>query len=91
MTGAFGVAIAQLSGQRDSVTITSVSPTGALTRGVPVTVTVAVDAELVFVNDLMNGASGDVARHKISVLWIPLFEKIETVSLGNGARIALVM
>ena len=50
----------------------------------------AIDAEVVFVNHLVNGAGGDVAGHQVAVLRIPLFQEIPALAFGNGFEIALV-
>ena len=43
----------------------------------------AVDAEAVLVDDLVDGAGGDVARNEVAVFRIPLFEEVEALGLGN--------
>ena len=50
----------------------------------------AVDAEVVLVHDLVDGAGGDVARHQVAVLGIPLFQEVPALALGNALEIALV-
>src|SRR5260370_27404272 len=34
----------------------------------------------------MNRACGDVTRNKIDVLWVPFFQKVKTLRLGNASR-----
>ena len=48
----------------------------------------AVDAQAVLVDDLEDGAGGDVARDEVAVLGIPLFEEVPAVGLGNAASAA---
>jgi hypothetical protein len=43
----------------------------------------AVKAQTVLVDDLVNGACGDVARDEVAVLGIPLFQKVKALSLWN--------
>ena len=50
----------------------------------------AIDAELVLIDDFVDGAGGDIPRHEIAILWIPLLQKIPAIRFGNAARIALV-
>ena len=50
----------------------------------------AVDAEAVLVDHLVNGARGHVARDEVAVLRIPLFEEVEALGLGNLLEGALV-
>ena len=50
----------------------------------------AVDAEVVLEDDLEDLARRNVARHKVAVLRIPLFEEVPALALRNGFRIALV-
>ena len=50
----------------------------------------AINAEMVLVHDLEDGASSYVARHQIPVLWIPLFEEIPALSCRDAFGIALV-
>ena len=50
----------------------------------------AVDAEAVLVDDLVDGAGGDVARNEVAVFRIPLFEEVEALGLGDLLDGALV-
>ncbi len=50
----------------------------------------AVEAEAVFVDDLVNGARGHVARNEVAVLRVPLFEEVPALGLGNLLYGALV-
>src|SRR4030095_9296805 len=50
----------------------------------------AVDAEIVLVDDLEDGASGDIARDQVAVLGIPLFEEVPALAFGNALGITLV-
>ncbi len=50
----------------------------------------AVDAQPVLIDHLENGAGGDVARHQIAVLGIPLFQEVPALLLRDRARFALV-
>ena len=50
----------------------------------------AVDAEVMLVNDFENCASRDIARHEIPVLRIPLFEEVPALALRNRLGIALI-
>ena len=50
----------------------------------------AVDAEAEFVDDLVDGAGGDVAGDEIAVLGIPLLEEVEALGLGDLLDGALV-
>src|SRR2546425_4433951 len=38
----------------------------------------------------MNRACRDVTWHKVAVLWIPFFQKVETLRLGNTSRRMLI-
>src|SRR5260370_536469 len=49
-----------------------------------------VDAEFVFVHNFENCAGRHVARDEVAVLWIPLFQEVPAVALGNGLGVALV-
>ena len=50
----------------------------------------AVDAEVVLVDHLVNGAGGDVARHQVAVLRIPLFQEVPALGFGDalGSRLS---
>ena len=51
----------------------------------------AVDAQALFVDNLVNGAGGHVAGDEVAVFGIPLFEEVEALGLGDlldGARVA---
>src|SRR3989441_2897800 len=50
----------------------------------------AVDSEVMFVHDFMDGTRSHIARHEISVLRIPLLQKIPAIIFRNRIRIALV-
>ena len=47
-----------------------------------------INSQPLLVNHLVDGAGGDVARHQIAVLGIPLLQKIPAFALGNRLRIA---
>ena len=47
-----------------------------------------INSQSLLVNHLVDGAGGDVARHQIAVLGIPLLQKIPAFALGNRLRIA---
>ena len=51
----------------------------------------SVEAHVVFVHDLEDGAGGDVARDQVAVLRVPLFEEVPAFGVGDGTRIALVV
>ena len=50
----------------------------------------AVDAQVFFVDDFVNGAGGDVARDQVAVFGIPLFEEVEALGFGDRFGGALV-
>ena len=50
----------------------------------------AVDAEVVLVHHFVDGAGGDVARHQVAVLRIPLFEEVPPLIFRDRLRIAFV-
>src|SRR6266404_4431781 len=50
----------------------------------------AIDPESVLVNNFEDGARRHVARYKIAILRIPLFQKVPALALRNALRIALV-
>ena len=50
----------------------------------------AIDPEAMLIDNLVDGASGHVAWHQISVLRIPLLEEVPALRFGNALRIALV-
>ena len=51
----------------------------------------AVDAHVVLVDDLEDGAGGDVAGDEVAVLGVPLFEEVPAVGFGDGFGGALVV
>src|SRR5581483_6259677 len=50
----------------------------------------AVNAETVLVDDLVNSASGYVTRNQVAVFRVPLFQKIPALALRDRQRVALV-
>src|SRR5258706_12129821 len=50
----------------------------------------AIDPESVLVNNFEDGARRHVARYKIAILRIPLFQKVPALALRNALGIALV-
>ncbi len=51
----------------------------------------AVDAHAVLVDDLEDGAGGDVAGDEVAVLGVPLFEEVPALAFGDGFAGALVV
>src|SRR5208337_1414964 len=43
----------------------------------------AVNAEIVLVNHFVDSAGGDVARHQVAVLRVPLFQEVPAFAVGN--------
>src|SRR5205814_1330636 len=50
----------------------------------------AVDAKAMLVDNLVNGAGGDVARDEVAVFGVPLLEEVEAIGLGDLLDGALV-
>ena len=50
----------------------------------------AIDAEVVFINDFEYGAGGDIARNQVAVLRVPLLQKIPALAFRNRFRIARI-
>ena len=50
----------------------------------------AIDAEVLLVNNFKNGAGRDISRYQVAILRIPLFEEIPALVLRNTLGIALV-
>src|SRR5271165_4851119 len=51
----------------------------------------AINAEVMLVNHFVDGAGGDVARHQVAVLGIPLFQEVPTLAVGNTLGSTLVV
>ena len=49
-----------------------------------------INAEMVLVDNLVNGAGGDIARYEVAVFRIPLFQEIPALTFRNGLRIAVI-
>src|SRR5207302_559950 len=49
-----------------------------------------IDAEMVLIYHLVDGAGSHVTRHQVAVLGIPLFQEIPALALGNALGVALV-
>src|SRR5580704_5774476 len=50
----------------------------------------AIDAEIVFEDDFENRARSDIARHQVSIFWVPFFEEVPALALRDRQRIAFV-
>src|SRR6266487_2102975 len=55
-------------------------------RDVQIDSRLCIHAEFFLIHDAVNRACGDVSWNKVAVLWIPFFQKVETLRLGNAFR-----
>src|SRR5512140_2385558 len=59
-------------------------------RQVEVDHRLTIDAEMVLVDNLVDGARRDIAGDEVPVLRVPLLQEVKTLALGDALPVALV-